>query len=359
MPFQNWCAILLVALLMCAGRADSEQAKHPPADLKPPVEDGIWLRPSPDGPAEPVIGLRDGLRIALWPAARGPRGLIRICTPYVFPDQSRSLINFIAVEPIVGDWRSLSELEHSSLDDRQGLRMWLSDTSDPSDRSDRPPWNPSRGKTSKIKARGKYVEVLTVFLNIEKLDNGAQPVIQVTFRSDRPNEVGFKVFAAKDSAKMESCVLSATMGNYARTRLLWLKDEVVDSRKVWPDYSGNDFVGTDDFPLKRIRRDKDGSLIAAITPNEKDPASAQMPPGGWPFLGKVATQYWRKYPGTAKLDLRVRVNGRAAYWGSHAPIPGGVAFENFEFIQSFTPGEESWFGVTLKTPYQMGWKLPE
>ena len=352
----NWCAILLVALLMCTTRADSEQAKRPSEDLKPPVVDGIWLRPSSDSPAEPVIGFKDGIRIALWPGGRGPRGIIRICTPYVFPDQSRTLLNFIAIEPIVGNWRSLSELEMSALDDTRGLRMWLSDTSDPSDTSDRLPWNPARGKTSTIKMRDKSVEVLTVFLNIEKLDNGAQPIIQVTFRSDRPNEVGFKVFAAKDSARMESCVLTATMGNYARTRLLWLRDEVVDSRKLWPDYAGNDFVGTDDFPLNRVRREKDGSLIAAITPNEKDPASAEMPPGGWPFVGKVATQYWKKYPGAAKLDLRVRVNGRATYWGSHAPIPGGVAFENFEMIQRFTPGEESWFGVTLETPQQMGWK---
>ena len=54
---------------------------------------------------------------------------------------------------------------------------------------------------------------------------------------------------------------------------------------------------------------------------------------------------------------RVRVNGRATYWGSHAPIPGGVAFENFELIQRFTSGEESWFGVTLKTPREMGWTI--
>lgn len=355
MPLQNWCAILVVAFLMCSTRADTEQARRPPEDLKPPVVDGIWLRPSADSPAEPVIGFNEGIRIALWPGVRGPRGIIRTCTTYVFPDQSRSLINFIAAEPIVGGRRSYSELERSVLDDQHGNRMWLSDEMEESP-APHLPWNPARGKTSKIKVRGKYVEVLTVFLNIEPLDNGAHPIIQVTFRSDRPNEVGFKVFAAKDSAKMESCVLTATMGNFARTRLLWLKDEVVDSRKVWPDYTGNDFVGTDDFPLNRVRREKDGSLIAAITPNEKDPASAEMSPGGWPFVGKVATQYWRKYPGTAKLDLRVRVNGRATYYGGHVPIPGGVAFENFEMIQRFTPGEESWFGVTLRTPKEMGWK---
>ena len=53
----------------------------------------------------------------------------------------------------------------------------------------------------------------------------------------------------------------------------------------------------------------------------------------------------------------VRVNGRAAYWGTLAPIPGGVAFENFELIERYEPGVESAFGVTLKTPKEMGWTI--
>ena len=354
MPFQNWCVVLLLIAFLSAARADSGKANHPPADLKPPVEDGIWIRPNPEGPAIPTIGFKDGIRIGLWPV-RGPRGLIRILTPYVFPEGGRDLINFIAVEPVVGDWRSLSELEHSSLDDMSGKRMWFTDELEKSPKP-RLPWNPSRGKLGKLKGLGKEIQTLTIFVNVEKLDNKARPIIKVTFRSDRPNEVGMKTFAADGSAPMKQCILTATMGNFARTRLLWLKDEVIESTKVWPDFSGTDFIGPADFPRSRIRCDKDGSLIAAITPNEKDPASAQMPPGGWYYGGKVATQYWRKYPGTARFDLKVRVNGRAAYWGNHVPIPGGVAYENFEFIQSFTPGEESWFGVTLKTPQQMGWK---
>ncbi len=167
--------------------------------------------------------------------------------------------------------------------------------------------------------------------------------------------MGFKIHSAKDSAPMESCVLSATMGNYSRCRLLWLKDEVVDSRKLWPDYKGNHFVWTDDFPPERIRRDSDGTLTAAITPNEKDLAAVEMPKGGWSFGGKVATQYWRKYAGTTKPDLRVRVNGRARYWGTLAEIPGGVSYENFELIEKFEPETEIWFGVTLKTPREMRW----
>ncbi len=325
-----------------------------PENMHVAVDDGIWLRPAESSPAEPVIGFKDGIRVALWPAVRGPRGLFRICAPYVFPDQNRTLVNFIAVEPIVGDWRGLSELEHSKLDDMQGKRMWFTD-----EVSDSPkpalPWQTPRGKLGKIKVDGKDVETLSIVANVEAFDNGAKPIVQITFRADRPNEISFKSFAAKDSAEMKYCVLTATMGNFCRTRLLWLKDEVLDSTRIWPDYKGDGFVGTGDIPLHRLMKDKDG-VIAAITPNETDLSKADMPPGGWVCNAKIATQYWRKYPGKISPDLKVRVNGRASYWGNHVPIPGGVAFENFEMLEPFTPAQEFAFGVTLKPPKQIGWK---
>jgi len=332
--------------------SDGQAEKPVPKVLAPPVEEGIWVRPAPKSPAEPIIGFKNGIRIALWPT-RGPRGVIRIYAPCVFPGKKHPVINFIAVEPVVRGRRSLSEVERSELDNRRGKRLWLSD-----ELTDAPvpalPWNPSRGKIGKIKVGEKEIETLSVVLNVEKLDNGAHPSIQVTFRADRPNEVGFNVYPAKDSAPMERCVLSATMGNYSRCRLLWLKDEVVDSRKLWPDFKGDGFCEAREFPLERIRRDADGTLTVAITPSEKDLAAVEMPKGGWSFNGKVATQYWRKYPGTAKPDLRVRVNGRARYWRTQVGVPGGVAYENFELIEKFEPGTELWFGVTLQTPRDMG-----
>lgn len=347
--------ILLIALLlstMTESVAPTQQLK--PAYMRPPGVEGMWIRPQ-DGPAEPVIGFKDGIRIALWPALGGPRGIIRVCAPYVFPGQTRSLINFIAVEPIVGEDRGYSELEMSVLDQAHGKRMWFSD-----EVSEAPTpaysWRGARGKIGKIKVGGKEIETLTIVINVEKFDNGAHPIVQTTFRADRPNEVALKTFAAKDSAPMESCVLTATMGNYARTRLLWLRDEILDSRKVWPGYDGHDFAWTGDIPAERLRREKDGTLTAAITPSEKDPASVEFEPKWWAFSGKVATQYWRKYPGAAKTDLKIRVNGRAIYYGTQTHIPGGVAYENFEMIEPFVPGSEVSFGVTLKTPEQLGWK---
>lgn len=340
-------------LLVLAGAVDA--AMTVPADLKPPVQDGVWLRPAAGGPAEPIVGFKDGIRIGLWPAASGPRGVIRVYAPYVFPDSRRCVINFIAIEPVVKGRRSLSELERSALDDARGKRFWFSDEVSESPKPAMS-WECTKGRTGKIEVGGKDVQTLSIVINVEKLDNEAQPIIVASFREDRPNEVAFKVYAAKGGAEMESCVLTATMGNYSRTRLLWLADEVVDSRKLWPDYTAHHFVHTPDYPMDRMLKDKEGTLTVAITPNETDLGAVSVFPNWWEFAGRVSTQYWRKYPGTVSKPLVARVNGRAAYWGSLARIPGGVAFENFELIERYKAGVESSFGVTLKTPAEMGWK---
>ena len=339
------CALIVFTLMTGITRA-----QEIPSKLIPPNAEGIWLRPSKERPAEPIIGFRDGIRIGLWPAFQGPRGVVRVYAPYVCPGVAYPKINFIAVEPIVNGNRGLSELAHSGLDDRRGLRMWLSDKSDEADL----PWNPSRGRLSRIRVDGKWVQTLSVFLHVEPFPNGAHPVVQITFRADRPNEVGFRSYSAEGGAAMESCVLSSTMGNFSRCRLLWLADGVLDSREIWPGRTGHDFFWTDDIAGERMRVEPDGTRIVAITPSEESLASDEIPHDFWKFPGKVATQYWRRYPGTAPKNLRVRVNGRANYYGTPTPIPGGVAFENFEIIEDFVPGVEQWFGVTLQTPGEMG-----
>lgn len=342
----------VVALIVFTLMSCTTQAQEIPSKLSPPIAEGIWLRPSKTWPAEPIIGFRDGIRIGLWPAFQGPRGVIRVYAPYVCPGVQHPKINFIAVEPIVNGHRGLSELERSDLDNRRGLRMWLSDA------SGKPvvPWNPSRGRLSRIRVDGKWVQTLTVVLNVEQFDNGAHPVVQITFRADRPYEFGLRSYSLPGGAAMESCVLSSTMGNFSRCRLLWLADEVVDSREVWPGHTGHDFFWTGDIPAGRMRLEPDGTRIVAIAPNEESLASDEVPHDFWKFPGKVATQYWRRYPDTPAKNLRVRVNGRANYYGTATPIPGGVSYENFELIEDFVPGVEQWFGITLRTPGEMGWK---
>ena len=53
-------------------------------------------------------------------------------------------------------------------------------------------------------------------------------------------------------------------------------------------------------------------------------------------------------------DVHVAVNARYTYYGTDGPIPGGVAFENFELRERFHPGQPFIFGISRKTPAELG-----
>jgi hypothetical protein len=319
-----------------------------PRKLKAPVKKGPWIVPAPGQTSEPVWGIRGGIAVGLWPTG-GPRGLLRIYSPYLGQPRLR-MINFIAIEPAVGKVRGLSELEPSALDKVPGKAMWTGNALD-FEPKPRNPWEPATGKLISVGRR----KALTVFVFVEPFQNGARPVVQLTFRLDRPHEIGLKVFAAKGSAPMKACVLTATMGNYARLRHLWLRAQVVDSRKVWPAFQPDawGFASARQWPLDRLLA-VGKEVVVAATPNETNPARAtygkEVPPG-WRYEGKPATQYWRA---PRQKDLVVRVNGRQTFWATKAVIPGGTSFENFELEAPFKAGQEFTFGVTSKPPEKLG-----
>jgi len=322
---------------------------NPPKKLAKPVVSGKWIVPAQGVDAEPVWGIKGGISVGLWPTG-GPRGLLRIYTPYLKHPRLR-MINYIAVEPKVGDGRGLSELEHSDLDNKAGKRMWTTNdfVQDPKPAL---PWRPARGKIVRIDGK----KALTFYVCVEAFKNGAQPIIQVILREDRPYEVGLKVYAAKGSKEMKACILSATMGNYARLRHLWLKDRIVLSTKLWTEYkpTASGFAPSREWKLDRLLMKK-GDVIVAATPDEADPAGAKYGrkvPSWWRYKGRVAVQYWRK-PDPHK-DLVVRVNGRKTFWGDSGTIPGGVSYENFEMEEPFSAGQEFWFGVTPASPTRLG-----
>jgi hypothetical protein len=298
-----------------------------------------WIRPEGEKPV-PLWGHADGIRVGLYPM-RGPRGLLRIYTPYAGqPDQKP--INFIAVEPIVAGQRDrgLSELEPSKLDKVPGKRFWSVD--DPKDSSPRPADHPVRGQLETIDG----IETLRVWIAIEPFDNGAHVQIRVTFCADRPHEVALAAFDQPDSKPLDRCVFTATMGNFARLRDLKLADETVSSLQLWPDYSGDGFAPHKRFPLSKLQRARDGAAIASAAPDEKHPANVPLAPGTpahWKYVGRPARQYWRS--DRPDPDLLVWVNGRFMYWRSDKPLPGGIAFENFEMVSPFHSGEDFWFGV--------------
>ena len=144
------------------------------------------------------------------------------------------------------------------------------------------------------------------------------------------------------------------MGNYIRARELWLRDRMVSSKTLWPDPAGADvdrlgFTRDVFFGEDSLSRQKDGSLLVAITTDEEEPSKAIPEPAGWRYEGRKVTQYWRIHAGEER-PTRVRVNGRFTYWMSRSLIPNGVAYENFELVQDYFDGQQLIFGVTERPP---------
>ena len=327
-----------------AGRA---VVADPPRTLAGPVEDGPFLRPTAGSPAEPFWGIKGGIGAGIWPTG-GPRGLIRVFTPYLSQGR-RPVMNFVAVEPVAGRSRGLSELEPSALDRAGGKAMWTGDALE-DDPKPRPPWQPARGVIGS--AGGK--KTLSFYLYLEPFDNGARPVVEVQLRADRTHEIAFRVHSARRGLPMRACILTATMGNYARLRRLWLKDRIVDAHAALRDRPGS-ILEIRLRPVPSVGRFGellvvDGEAVVAAGPDEPDPAHATYASGvqpHWHYVGKTATQYWRA---PAQRNLVARVNARKTYWASHAAIPGGAAFENFELEAPFRPGQEFVFGITPELP---------
>jgi hypothetical protein len=142
----------------------------------------------------------------------------------------------------------------------------------------------------------------------------------------------------------------------ARTRLHWLDHEIVNSLEVYANYRENGFAPHKAYPSARLRRTSHGRLLVAVTNDEEDPASVYPFPDSnlWHYAGFKVTQYWAKEAGELTDDLQAVVNGRYTYWQSTHPVPGGVAFENFELRERFKNGEKFIFGITRATPQELG-----
>ena len=313
--------VCLVALAAAPSSSHSQPDHHADAYL-PTSSRQVW-------------GFSHGIRLAIFPNAisgpgdGGPRGLLRIGYP-ILPDGGSNLINFIAVEPTVNGRKGFSELERSA-DGNPGKVIQF-----------------TGARREKI---GKGPDRLILEFDVERFENGAHVRLEAAFRSDRPNEVKLRAYAEPDSAPMQECVLTATMGNYERLRRIWLKNGSVDSKILYPDYTGDGFASDHFFPLDLLARRKDGSVIAPCAPDEPDPRESQsrLPAGTfWRYPGVRVTQYWRAPRGSFSPDLTLRVNARRVYWGSNLPLPGGIAFENIELRDHFRSGQPFIFGVSTE-----------
>lgn len=316
-------------------------------------QDSQWVRPGPED-RRPVWGLRGGIQVGLWPAslegsgAGGPRGLLRVGYPVLgspllgdplLGGPQVGLVNFIAVEPTVGGRRGFSEMERGDSDGAPGRAFWTGQAGGA----------PDPGTVRTVGG----AERLAVRVHVERFDNGAKPVVDLEIRADRPGELRLTVSSAPGGARMDECVLTATMGNYARLRRLWLREGALDAGAVWPGFAGDGFTEEAFYPCDRLVRLPGGGPVVCATSDEADPRAAPPDPAAprWAYRGGFSpTQYWRK-PGGGDADrLRVRVNGRRLYWGTRAPIPGGLAFENFDLVEPFSEGQAFVFGLTRRPP---------
>ncbi|MCW5553864.1 MAG: hypothetical protein KIS67_17110 [Verrucomicrobiae bacterium] len=299
---------------------------------------------------QPVWGVRGGL---LWAVAPGgfransePRGLIRLGYP-ILTNGGYDLVNFIAVEPVVRGRKGFSELERSHLDGIQGKRFWaVGDTNAES----------SALIPGTLRRLPSGAEQLEVSLAVEPFENGAIVRLVISQCSDAPDEIQLTVHAETNSAEMEYCILTATMGNLARARQLWLADETINCLELYAEHRGTDFAPHSYFARDRLARTLAGNLLVAVTTDETNPATVFPFPGSrlWHYGGFNVTQYWKKPRATARDDLHAAVNARYTYWRSRRPIPGGVSFENFELRERFYDGQSFSFGLTRRTPAELG-----
>ena len=257
-------------------------------------------------------------------------------------------MNFIAVEPIPHkgkDIRGLSELEKSQIDGLQGKIFWSSDD-DILDDADKAV--PARGVISTVDGE----QQLTVYIFTEKFLNGTEPYLRLKFRESRPYEFEISTFTRENgNPEPDYCIVTATMGNKARLRNLYLKDGTLHSGSIWPDYRLDGFAEHCQIPAGRMISGSDGAVWLIAAPDEENPASTPLAEGtfpGWKYYGATATQYWKKpLPESRTEGL---VNGRFAYWASSSPIPGGIAYENFEMKSPFRQGDTFIFGISPLSP---------
>jgi hypothetical protein len=274
---------------------------------------------------------------------RGPRGLIRVGIWNGATGQAE-LINFVAVEPVASGLGSrqsrmgFSELEKSQSDGLQGKRFTAADP---------------LGTLHALPTGG--VERLSVRIEVEPFTaNRAHVYVVASISSDRPREIAFSVQHHEDSAPIEELTLTATMGNYSRLRWLWLKDRVVHSRELYRGYTGRGFIDKENYAVGQMLRAHNGDALVLASTNEANPAAVAIPESPfWTYRSVKLTQFWRVAAGGIQPDLRVKVNGRAYYYNTATPIPGGVAFENFELRQRYVPGQVFRFGLLREEPWEI------
>lgn len=296
-------------------------------------------------------GFSDGLSLGIWPNS-GPRGLVRLYAPYLDLPALKP-INYIAIEPVVRGARALPEIEKSLTDGETGTHIAVLN-----DRPER--WQDGMKNQAKqadqrlVRASDSQSKAFSVWLVSEPMRNGAQTLVEAYFDPASPYTVQLTCFASPPSAMLDQCILTSTMGNFARLRSLsmatgaLLIDQVYDSSKPLDSWG---FLAAQTWPANKLPEQGGDWVFSARADGKPLDAAleAQVPPA-WQYRGKAAEQFWRVsrvQPWSAAM--RARVNARRSFWpdrtGQSRLIPGGASFENVELEAPFVQGQSWVYGI--------------
>jgi hypothetical protein len=141
-----------------------------------------------------------------------------------------------------------------------------------------------------------------------------------------------------------------------RLRDLYLADKTVKAGDLFQDQTAGKscFYGYQQFGVNQLIKNSDGSVVVYAGNDETGDWAGDLG-GNAPYYGLPKFyQYWKKYAGSYQPDLVARVNGRDNYFGgfingcSQRLVTGGVAYENFEMLEKFYPGQTFWFGYSYE-----------
>jgi len=201
--------------------------------------------------------------------------------------------------------------------------------------------------------------IMTVVFKMSEFQrNKISGIITVRIDKNHPREI--EISAQNPDQETDPVLyfhVSATAGNLARLRNLYLKDEVVNSRELFAGMQQNAacFYPLQTFDLSKLPIDAAGNITVYAGNDETGQWVGDWGSATAPFYGgQKFYQYWKKYPGSYKDDLKITVNARDKYFSGFLnscngkQVLGGVAYENFDMAEQYFDGQTFWYGYSYE-----------
>jgi len=216
---------------------------------------------------------------------------------------------------------------------------------------------PPEGLSKAATIDGNVMTVVFRLSEFEKNDTSIYVIVKVN--KNRPREIeilAHNMFS--ETRPLKYLHLSSTAGSLARLRNLFIKNEVVNSKELFKGTKPGPlcFYALKIFSLERLPIDSQGIISVYAGNDEVGEWIGEFGSKTAPFYGRPKFyQYWRKYPGTYRGDLKVTVNGRDRYFSGYVnpcgkEIHGGIVYENFDMAEEYHEGQTFWFGYTYELP---------